>query len=106
MFQEEWDSLALQTHKLQQDLAQARQELSNALYQNDAAVRVIARLTKERDDAREALGRVNVGAPTNGDAMHVDSAPLPTNIAEKVHSTQERYVPAQAPFFSRILTWL
>lgn len=94
MFQEEWDSLALQTHKLQQDLAQARQELSHALYQQDAAVRVISRLTKERDEAREALGRVNVAAPTNGDAMNVDSAPLPANIVDKVQSTQDRYVPS------------
>ena len=106
VFQEEWDSLALQTHKLQQDLAQARQELSNALYQNDAAVRVIARLTKERDEAREALGRVNVGAPTNGDAMQVDSAPLPANIAEVVQSTQDRYVLPHNAVSNRILTCL
>lgn len=107
VFQEEWDSLALQTHKLQQDLAQARQELSNALYQHDAAVRVIARLTKERDDAREALGRVNVAAPTNGDAMHVDPTPLPASIVEKVQSTQERYVPAHIRnVFCPMLTWL
>jgi pre-mRNA-processing factor 19 len=91
VFQEEWDSLALQTHKLQQDLAQARQELSNALYQHDAAIRVIARLTKERDEAREALGRVNVGAATNGDAMHVDPTPLSDAIVSKIDLTQEKY---------------
>lgn len=95
VFQEEWDSLALQTHKLQQDLAQARQELSNALYQHDAAIRVIARLTKERDDAREALARVNVGAATNGDAMHVDPTPLSNAILGKIQSTQERYAPRE-----------
>lgn len=90
VFQEEWDSLALQTYTLQQNLHQTRQELSTALYQNDAAQRVIARLIKERDDARQALARVDVGQPgTNGDAMQVDSAPLPASILEKIESTQQ-----------------
>lgn len=89
VFQEEWDALALETYTLRQNLAQTRQDLSNALYQHDAAVRVIARLTKERDDAREALGKVNVGAATNGDAMHVDSRPLSEAILSKIQSTQE-----------------
>jgi pre-mRNA-processing factor 19 len=91
-FQNEWDALALQTYTLQQNLHQARQELSTALYENDAAVRVIAQLTKERDEARTALAQVDVGrgasAATNGDAMQVDSAPLPQSIVEKIETVQ------------------
>lgn len=90
MFQEEWDSLALQTYTLQQNLNQTRQELSTALYQNDAAQRVIARLIRERDDARQALARIDVGrASTNGDAMQVDSAPLPEAIQQTIDNTQQ-----------------
>ena len=95
-FQNEWDALALQTYTLQQNLYQARQELSTALYENDAAVRVIAQLTKERDEARAALSQISVsgGAPAtiNGDAMQVDSAPLPSHIIEKIEAVQARYV--------------
>lgn len=95
VFQEEWDALALETYTLQQNLAQTRRELSAALYQHDAAVRVIARLTKERDEARDALSKVTVGATraaSAGEAMQVDSEGLPPAVLERIENTQAAYV--------------
>lgn len=92
VFQEEWDALALETYTLRQTLVQTRQELSSALYQHDAAVRVIARLTKERDEARDALSKVTVGSTKTaegGEAMQVDATGLPQSVIERVESTQE-----------------
>ncbi|KAJ0104302.1 hypothetical protein N8I77_008558 [Diaporthe amygdali] len=93
-FQNEWDALALETFKLKQQLSQTRDELANALYQHDAAVRVIARLTRERDEARAALSRVTVsagsGAGANGDAMAVDNETLPEELAAHVDETQAK----------------
>lgn len=96
VFQEEWDALALEAYTLRQTLSQTRQELSTALYQHDAAVRVVARLTKERDEARDALSKVTVGASraagAGDEAMQVDSTGLPEAVLARVESTQAAYV--------------
>ncbi|KAH7377881.1 WD40-repeat-containing domain protein [Pyrenochaeta sp. MPI-SDFR-AT-0127] len=91
-FQNEWDAIVLETHTLKQQLAQTRQELSTALYQNDAATRVIARLSRERDEAREALSNVTIsgGSASNGDAMQVDGQALPEELVAKVDETQQQ----------------
>lgn len=81
----------METYTLRQQLAQTRQELSTALYQHDAAVRVIGRLIKERDEARDALSKVTASgvasAPANGDEMQVDSSDVPADVVEKINST-------------------
>ena len=78
---------------MKQQLTQTRQELSTALYQHDAAVRVIARLSRERDEARDALSKLtaNGTSTSNGDAMQVDGQTLPDSLIAKVEATQERY---------------
>lgn len=53
--QSEYDAVLLELYDARRALEETRRELSQALYQNDAAVRVVARLAMERDAAREKV---------------------------------------------------
>jgi len=80
LFQNEWDGMMLETYTLKQHLETVRQELAHALYQHDAACRVIARLMKERDSARSTLSSLSAQLPEghrtqareSNEAMEVD----------------------------------
>lgn len=50
--------MALEVFETNKKYHQSRIELSSALYENDAAKRVIARLLEERNDAREKLNSI------------------------------------------------
>jgi pre-mRNA-processing factor 19 len=56
--QNEWDALMLEVYSLRESLTNTRQELSHSLYQQEASCRVIAKLIKERDEARASLANV------------------------------------------------
>ena len=55
MFQTEWDNTMLEVFQLRKSLDQTRRELSQALYQHDAACRVICRLMKEKEELQNML---------------------------------------------------
>ncbi|KAJ2897391.1 hypothetical protein MKZ38_004692 [Zalerion maritima] len=90
-FQNEWDAVALERYSLKEQLARTREELATALYQLDGATRVIERLSRERDEARDALSKVTVSVGiSNGEAMAVDNEGLPEALVAAVEETQAK----------------
>ncbi|KAH9487050.1 Pre-mRNA-processing factor 19 [Psilocybe cubensis] len=93
----EWDAVALSMYNLEQKYNATRQELSYALYSQDAASRVIARLIRERDAAREALANVSASmgiaptasAPTE-DVEMVEDAGLPASVVAKIDEVHQK----------------
>ena len=55
MLQTEWDAVMLDVFTLRKSLTDTRKELAHALYQQDAACRVIARLVKEKEQLQQML---------------------------------------------------
>jgi len=83
---------------------QVRQELAHTLYQQDAACRVIARLSKERDDARRQLaaGGMVPSSPAStaagagaGDAMEVEEAGLPAEVKDNIIALSKKLTQAR-----------
>ncbi|PWN44479.1 putative PRP19-non-snRNP spliceosome component required for DNA [Ceraceosorus guamensis] len=57
--QNEYDGLMMELFTLKKNYDEVRMELAHALYANDAANRVVARLISERDEARSALASIS-----------------------------------------------
>lgn len=87
--QDEWDSVMLHSFTTRQQLQTARQELSHALYQHDAACRVIARLTKEVTAAREALATLK---PQSGFANSTANVVPQTMYAAETNGDQVKAI--------------
>lgn len=104
-FQNEWDALALETFSLRKQLHTARLELSAALYQYDAAVRVAAKAIRERDEAQQAVQQLSesfangevAAAQTNGNGtlreIPVDSLNSARDILFALHKKQKLLLP-------------
>mmetsp|Transcript_20204 Transcript_20204/g.36620 ORF Transcript_20204/g.36620 Transcript_20204/m.36620 type:complete len:503 (+) Transcript_20204:84-1592(+) len=58
LLQSEWDAVMTESYELKTHLDTTRKQLSHALYQHDAACRVIARLLRERDQARNQVAQL------------------------------------------------
>ncbi|KUF99697.1 Cleavage stimulation factor subunit 3 [Phytophthora nicotianae] len=86
-FQNEWDAVILETFTLKQHLEQTRQELSHALYQHDAACRVIARLNAENATLKERVTQLASGEQDDVDMQ--DGAQTGAALAPEVLATVE-----------------
>ena len=58
LFRIEWDRVMTAQYDSKTQLAAIQEELSRALYEQEASVRVIARLTRERDEAMSETTRL------------------------------------------------
>lgn len=105
--QNEWDSTMLEAFQLRADAQKLRQDLSHALYKEDAAMRVLARVVKERDQARAALADLQKtlgvsGAPAEADTDMDTDAPaeqsgVPPQVAQRIQSTHDTLVIVSFP---------
>jgi len=94
VFQNEWDALMLENFKMKKHLRDVRQELSHALYQHDAACRVIARVVKERDTARDELANTQKTMSraledNQRTAMDMDEAGIDDQTISKINSKSD-----------------
>lgn len=78
LFQNEWDQVLNDAFSLRKHCGETREQLAHALYQHDAACRVIERLIRERDHAR---GQVAM--------LQQQLAAMQTSVQEAVPLTKE-----------------
>ena len=88
LIQKEYDALVLELFDTRKALEETRRELSQALYQNDAAIRVVARISQERDTLQQQLEQWSASAS----AAPAATAPATTSesAAEEAPSAKRR----------------
>ena len=85
--QQDYDAVLLELFDTRKLLADTRQELSQALYQNDAAVRVVARLSAEYDQVRNTMlkeGGKRLAVETTTEPAAKKMKSTATNIASAI----------------------
>jgi pre-mRNA-processing factor 19 len=87
--QSEYDALVLELFDTRKALEETRQELSQALYQNDAAVRVVAKLSVERDVAQKQLEEWNASASISNNNNN-NNTPAATTTTEQPASKKRK----------------
>ncbi|KAM3136251.1 hypothetical protein pb186bvf_011710 [Paramecium bursaria] len=110
LLQNEWDTMMLEQFQLKQHLEQVRSELTHSLYQHDAACRVIAKLIKERDQARIELAQLQqkIQGRQSMETEQIDRLPQHivddlTQISQKLNN-QRKAQRKQASFFESFPT--
>ena len=88
-FQTEYCAVLAELVDTRTALQQTRQELSAALYQNDAAVRVVARLAAERDAARATATATASAETTTADIMPTSNKKRRLEETETTTTTNE-----------------
>ncbi|TDH69818.1 hypothetical protein CCR75_006447 [Bremia lactucae] len=113
-FQNEWDAVMLETFTLKQHLEQTRQELSHALYQYDAACRVIARLNAENATCKERMAQLVSGK--QDDVEMQDGTALAPEVLSTIEAKQKELAkkrkefkkqegPQRAALLANIIDW-
>lgn len=93
LIQKEYDALILELFDTRKALEETRRELSQALYQNDAAIRVVARVAQERDTIKQQLEQWNASAKAAGGETGDSSAkPAPSATGEEEPSAKRRRI--------------
>lgn len=77
IFQNEWDAVVLENFELKKKVKNLQDDLASSVYHYDASIRVIAKLSKERDEAVRKLQEILLGKhATTNEKMEVDEPPI------------------------------